>query len=445
MVTDRLDTVVSGVPRGRSATRDAAAADAGVARQGANRRPRVAVALLLALLALLALGITGAPATAAADGPKARLSIAGGYFPAADAWPWTTAIIDRTRTPINGDLGWNTCTAVLIAPQRVLTAAHCIVGADQKTPKPAGQFQVVIGRRDLALTAQGERRNVTGIAVHPKVYLPQTGVHTYHAFYDIAVMFLDAPATIPPATLAAATDWNSWGTVMGFGHFNYDHANPQYDRYLRAADYDMLTDAQCGAYFDDLSRQHFYPTIHVCANNAPGQNVDCVTHGDSGGPLMIRTAAGWRLIGITSFYPHRSDRCGAGGPFGFAWVAGPEMRDWPLTVPHPPVTGGGGEGEAGGGSPVVLSMTLPQVRTYVRKMIRDNTNGRIRKLRATCPRTSESSYKCRLSWRIGRRGFKGNAEYWHYQENGQAYWTYVFNGERRPLGCRRCRAIRLKW
>jgi hypothetical protein len=417
-----------------------------MATDGLTRgRSRIALALLVAVSAL---ALASAPAEAA--GPEAKPSIAGGYYPALDAWPWTTAIVDTTRTPTNGDLGWNTCTAVLIAPQRVLTAAHCVVGEDQKTPKPASQFQVLIGRRDLTLTTQGERRNVTGIAVHPKVYLPQTGVHTYHAFYDIAVMFLDAPATITPATLAGPTEWNSWGTVMGFGHFNYDHGNPQYDQHLRAADYDMLTDAQCGSYFDDPATQHFYPTIHVCANNAPGANVDCVTHGDSGGPLMIQTAAGWRLIGITSFYPHRGDRCVAGGPFGFAWVAGPEMRDWPLTVPHPPVAGaGGGGGEGGGtggGAPVVdLRMTLGQVRKYVRTMIRDRTDGRVRKLALSCTRTSDRSLRCRLSWRIGRRAYKGRAELWHYEQAGQPYWTYVFQGTRRKVGCAGCRVSRLKW
>ena len=61
----------------------------------------------------------------------------------------------------------------------------------------------------------------------------------------------------------------------------------------------MLSDSQCAAYFDDAT-QHFYGGIHVCANN-PGGAVDCITHGDSGGPLMVRNQAGlWRLIGITS-------------------------------------------------------------------------------------------------------------------------------------------------
>jgi Trypsin len=408
-------------------------------RPRSNTPARVALALTT-----IALFIGCVPATtAAAPSPKANIAIAGGYYPADHEWPWVTALIDPTRAGINGDFGKSVCTAVLIAPQRVLTAAHCVVNAGEITPKPPGRFQALVGRRDLTKTTQGERRNVTGVVVHPKAYLPQTGVHMYHAFYDIAVLFLDRPVATTPATIGDPDDWNSWASVMGWGHWNYDHGNRQYDQYLRGANYDLLSDAQCAAHFDDANTQHFYGSIHVCANNAPGGAVDCITHGDSGGPLMVREGAAWRLIGITSFYPHRSDRCGAGGPFGFAWVAGSEMRNWPLTVPHPPVSTGGGSG--GGGASLNLRLSRRQVRRYVRKMIRDNTNGRIKRLKRRCSRTSSRSVNCRLRWRIRRRGFSGKASFWHYAENNKPYWTYVFQGKRRKVGCRSCRAKRLMW
>lgn len=272
---------------------------------------------------------------------SASTEIAGGYFPDPNAWPWVTSLVDPTRTASSGDFGRQFCTAVLISPTRVLTAAHCVVAADNVTPDPPNKIQVLVGRRDLTQANQGERRNVTGVAVHPKLSLPQAGIHKNHAFYDIAVLFLESPiTTIPPAPIGLSTDWNTWATAMGFGHSNYDHNNPVYDQYLRAADFDLLTDGQCAAAFDTATVQHFYPEIHVCADNAPtAPVVDCITHGDSGGPLMIRRADGsWHLIGITSFYPHGVGRCSAGGPFGFAWVAGPAMRDWPLTVTPPATT-----------------------------------------------------------------------------------------------------------
>jgi trypsin len=390
----------------------------------ASLRPWTTVAVALVAIGILVLAIP----TSAVSAPKARGAIAGGYYPSDDAWPWTTALINPTRP--GNDFDRKFCTATLIAPQRVLTAAHCIVGDDNMTPRPVEQVQALVGRRSLLNTAQGERRNVTGIAVHPQVNLPQTGVHTYHAFYDVAVLFLESPVSIPPATIGTASDWGKWATAMGWGHTNYDHDNPVNEPHLKAADFVLMSDRQCAYQFDDAV-QHYYPTIHVCADDAPGGYLDCITHGDSGGPLMVSSGGSWKLIGVTSFYPSGDGPCGAGGPFGFAWVAGPEISSWPLTVEDP-------SGQEGTDTGLDLSITRAEVRGYIRTMIRDNTNGRIRRLKSRCSLATYRSMRCGLRWRIGRRAYKAKGEFWHYEEEGEAYWTYVFRGTRRTIGCRGC-------
>jgi hypothetical protein len=415
------------------------------------------------VLTSVAVAATLLPTAAVASaGPKVGQNIYGGYYPSPSAWPWVTALQNKTYG--GDDFNKNSCTAVLVAPQRVLTAAHCVVGADNRTPEPATNYEVIVGRRDLRNTGQGERRQVTGIVVHPKVYMPDTGAHRNHAFYDIAVLFLEQPVSIPPAPIGAPDSWNSNGaTAMGWGHTNLTSNSSErtFDPNLKAADFALFSDAQCAGYFNTAQTQHFYPSIHVCAGNLPNATkVSCITHGDSGGPLMVWDNNRWELIGITSFYPQRSDpQCpGHGGPFGFAWVAGSEMRDWPLTVEPPPVvntstgggnTGGGdntggdntGGGDTGGGNtgttpvePLDLTMTRSQALGYVRNMIRGETNGSIKRLKRSCKVRTYSSYRCRVSFKIGRRSYSGTAVLRHYEEDNEAYWTYSFKGKRRQPG-----------
>jgi V8-like Glu-specific endopeptidase len=414
-------------------------ANAHLARRHTAGRARLAclVALVLSLVAL-----PHATTVAEQDrGPDPSPQIAGGYFPHPTQWPWVTALIDKTRPGAAGDYGRQFCTASLIAPDRVLTAAHCV------TRLPYYAIQALVGRRDLTQTAQGERHNVIGVAVHPQYQTFSDGIYRNDAWYDAAVLFLETPVTtVTPATLGSTTDWNTWATVMGFGHFNYDHLNPQTDQYLRAADYDLLSDADCASWFDFNGVQHYFPDIHLCANNAPTSSTyDCVTHGDSGGPLMIQYSDGsWRQIGVTSFYPQgpRQDRCGAGGPFGFAWISGPAMSGWPLTVGNP---------NAGQGLPSIphgefdLSMQMGHVKVYAPYMIEENTNGAVKKLRTRCDRTSASSFTCALKWRIRKYSYSGAAKFKHVLRDQEVFWTYRFKGIRTRTGCAACADKPILW
>jgi hypothetical protein len=395
--------------------------------------------LALCAAALLATAAPGGAAERSAPTPD---SIAGGYYPADYEWPWVTAIIDNSRGQ-DSDFGNAGCTATLIAPRRVLTAAHCVVGSDGETVKYAGNYQVLVGVRSLERPEEGERRNVTSIAVHPELYLPNAGEHTNHAFYDIAVMFLDSPVSTPPAPMGTESDWAEFGTVMGWGHTNYDHDNPQYGPDLKAADLDLGSDNECHAWIDSAETQHYYSAIHVCATDY--ENDDCVTHGDSGGPLMVKTGGVWKLIGVTSFYP-TTNPC---GPIGFAWVGGPTLRSWGLTVAEPPPPTDPGPDDpapdVGGPASFDLSMSRAEVRRYIRVMIKDNTNGKIRRLRSRCRRTSERSFRCRLRWRIKRRSYRGRSSFIHLVDGNQAVWTYTFRGTSRKSNCRRRCTRRLRW
>ena len=61
---------------------------------------------------------------------------------------------------------------------------------------------------------------MSAIVVHPQASLPNNGIHLNHAFYDLAVMFLDSPVSTAPAVLGTSGDWADTGTALGWGHYN---------------------------------------------------------------------------------------------------------------------------------------------------------------------------------------------------------------------------------
>jgi secreted trypsin-like serine protease len=304
-----------------------------------------------------ALWLTGAQAVAAGNDNPAKAKVAGGYFPDRSFAPWTTFIENS---------GGGFCTASLISPKRVLTAAHCVV--DDKNPR---HWVARVGTRNRAVPEDGETHQVTGIAIHPKVSLPDTGVHTNHAFYDLAVMFLKRKSRFLPARIGNPDDWyqDDWpyGVAIGWGHYNYDHDHPLFTPRVKAINLSLGSDSECAGWINSGGTQHYFPSIHICAYDYEGD--DCITHGDSGGPLMVYSRYRWRPIGVTSFFPGQQSwgPCDGVSMVGFAWVAGETLRFWPGHVQNPAC------GPA--------TRRWRKVRREVRRGIITTSSGRYRKAR----------------------------------------------------------------
>ena len=251
-----------------------------------HRRPIATLACLIALLAL------AAPATARQHSQvtghanlRAHQAVVGGIPADPAQYPYTVAIFRKGRMH---------CTGSVIAPTRVLTAAHCLFGFN------LANFQVIASRPDLRNTSVGQVVPVSGGHFHPD--FEQTALH------DVGVLDLAQPVAIQPIPLAtsainAATTFpgaqlnvSGYGTTKPFG----THLSP----FLKTTVETVRTDRRC---LHAYSRDLFAPDSMICAlgrkRRHPGKfkiHTSACT-GDSGGPLVANTATGPVQVGTVSF------------------------------------------------------------------------------------------------------------------------------------------------
>jgi trypsin len=233
---------------------------------------------------LLLLALAGSTLLA----PASASAVVGGSPAPPGRWPFMVAIVGTyTTDAFRGE----TCGGTVIAPRRVLTAAHCVAGS-----APA-ELKVIAGRTRLSQPG-GHEVAVTGVAAFP-------GYVSGTQFLDAAVLTLAEDAGVPPVRLATAADAATWAPgapawTAGWGRLNAAPTANQGSYYadrLRELQQPLVSDDACESIYGGGTGQVPYrPQWNLCAGTLAGGSGTC--YGDSGGPLASLTPAGWVQIGI---------------------------------------------------------------------------------------------------------------------------------------------------
>jgi secreted trypsin-like serine protease len=208
-------------------------------------------------------------------------AVVGGQPVAPETVPWFASI--------------NGCGGVLIAPDRVATAGHCIAHRSMK------ELEYVDVGGTLHKTAR--------VAIHPG-WRQANGENLLD---DVATIQLDsAAAGIAPVTLGGAG--GATAAIVGRGRSSApgSGAMETFDLELRGATLRLMSDASCaGAWTHHKGNggERFDAARMVCAIDADGlAPLSSGCNGDSGGPLYTGTAATPIVLGLVSW---GGSRCGA--------------------------------------------------------------------------------------------------------------------------------------
>ncbi|MEI8408172.1 MULTISPECIES: S1 family peptidase [unclassified Kribbella] len=190
--------------------------------------------------------------------------IIGGTLASVSEAPWAVVLTNSQSSRPTGR--W--CGGVLLAPNKVLTAAHCMT-------KPASTYTAIQGRAELSDDSTGRVSGIGKVWIHPSY-------NTRNNRNDFAILTLAKPFTRVPVialeTSAKADRKGAVPTVYGWG----DTADTGPDDTLQKVAVPDLGDDTCLANKEYVANG-YAAASNVCAGDGSGD----ACQGDSGGPLVL--------------------------------------------------------------------------------------------------------------------------------------------------------------
>ena len=240
-----------------------------------------------------------------ATGESALPRIVGGGKADAADWQFAVALEQKRRF---------ICSGSLIAPEKALTAAHCVKSGKRR------QLSVFTGSPWISKQRHPPRTKVSAVVVDPAY----NGRNDRH---DFAVLTLAAPSPAQPIELATEEESKratqpgetvrsaGWGTRSAWGFNVAQRLKATGERVFPAHTCDRVYGKTRG-FNDNTQICALGKRIRRGGSRLPFHTTTC--EGDSGGPIVANTIDGARLVGAVSagVFP-----CGLGGPSIYARVA----------------------------------------------------------------------------------------------------------------------------
>ncbi|MEV6023031.1 trypsin-like serine protease [Streptomyces sp. NPDC052036] len=235
---------------------------------------------------------TPSATTSTAPSQTVQPQIIGGQPASFSSAPWMVQL--WYSDPTTGDGFF--CGGTLVAPTKVLTAAHCVAGYDW-----ADNGVVVSGSAELpTFDSSGNVTSMNGGTAngvlrqwsHPSFNLAAVN-------NDVAVLTLDKPVAGKTLPITSATDTTSYtagtkATVYGWGRTS--STNNNISQMLQTATVPIDADSTCTSYYgSDFVSGHMTCAGTPATGSDSGTVATC--NGDSGGPLVV----GGRIVGVVSW------------------------------------------------------------------------------------------------------------------------------------------------
>jgi hypothetical protein len=207
------------------------------------------------------------------------------------------------------------CSGTVVAPNLVLTAAHCAENMQTGVLNEASGYQVVTGNVDW--DAPTTERQVSGVArvIVCSCFDRRTDVG------DVALLELSTPTSAPAVTFAPSPRGGTRALLAGWGLTSFNQGSPT--ERLRWAPTVVQHAERC-----EHEAPPFGPASQICVMDTPSRQTGACG-GDSGGPLLLPepgAVGGMVQIGVAD---HVYGECATTSPSVFtrvdvlsAWVRG---------------------------------------------------------------------------------------------------------------------------